>query len=730
MRRWVYLSLLIVATALGVLLPAGSLEAKCANYPNCGAEPPDKTVSPAVTNVSPRAGSSSGGTKVTITVQGFDPDSTTPVEFGGKPATSVKLVGVQQLQVTSPAHSAGGIDVRVDAPYQDANTPGGWTPTTASDRFTYCNGSCVPPTITSISPASGPASGNTVVTIQGTNLDQGETLVRFGSQTATPCSFSSTQLVVVAPPAVRNQPGPVDVTVTTINGASRPVTFTYTPDMVTGSQLNDNRNRFTATQLLGLSFLPSFITNNLPGITGRVITQPAVHALFWDRSWDQDNPGFHQSDVDSGLRNLVNSGYLQDASQYGVGQATSTGSDTASLLCLNTTGSGNVSMVTLMLWITCEAGGNPLADTEAPGTGGIEGIPQADGLPLADDNIDYAIFMPAGASIGLGSIRSCGDFGAFHFFTVVSELRFGWAWFVPYPEIDYQTVPFIVTPVECASGGVNNLIDNVSHELVESATDPLVGLGWIENSQFSFSDPTQIFKKGEASDICENAPDGSTVTINGFSVERYWSNRDNGCVPTTFGQCPATPRSLTHHPSPALLGIKVRPLNAGALGVLRHAGTYVAHGTLQAAPGPRQPRINSEYTIEQQGPNRALYEGRTKVDGGPWVSFEVIQVGSRRCVRGAHGWVCRNKMPHLNTQGILAELMNRQFSTPTHTSVSRGLTLIRTTQGNVRFTSMLNRSPQGMPMRLAETSRVDGKMKATENLVFDYTPQPAIKLPK
>jgi hypothetical protein len=743
-RRIHWLGLLLGLTALGVFLPAASLEAKCADWPNCKVDPPDKDIPTTVTDVSPRAGSSAGGTTVKITIDGtYVPDPTDPpqVDIGGKAATGVKVLSDTTLQAKTPAHAAGRVDVRVKTPYIDMNLTGGWSKTTVPDYFIYCNGACTPPSITSISSSSGSASGGTQVTITGTNLTPGfDTSVQFGSQlVSTICTRSNTQLVLIVPPSAGAQPGAVSVRVTNEEGSSNALMFTYTPNPVTGSHLDDNRNRFTAANLLGLSFLPSFVTNFLPGISGRVIQQPAVHALFWDRSWDQDDPGFAQSNVMNGLNALINSGYLSDAAEYGVGDPTLTGGDVAApaLVCPGTSGSGNVSMLTLMFWITCEAGGGVWADTESPGSGGIEGVPQVDGLPLADDNTDYVIFMPKGASIGLGSINSCGDFGAFHFFTVVSELRVGWALFAPYPEVDYQTVPFIVTPIDCAShpggpSGVTGLIDNVSHELVESATDPLVGLGWIENNQFSFSDPKKIFKNGEASDICENAGDGPTTMLAGVTVERYWSNQHNACVPAAGSGCPAPAlRRALGHPSPSLPGIKVHPLHGGALGALAHTRSYVVKGSMHAnAFRAHQPRVESQYTIEQQGPGRAMYEGRTKIDGGPWVSFGVVQVGNRRCILGARGWVCRNNMPALDTQKILDVLMNRQFSTPMRTTVGHGLTAIRTAQGNVNFASTLARSPAGLPMRLADVSRVGGKVEASENLVFTYGPTRLITLPK
>ena len=729
----------IVVMTLATLCWSGSARAICPNFPDCGTQTADGTVPQEVTGVTPDFGPAAGGTTVDVAVNFDITDRTHPpkVYFGTKAARLVTVASARDLEATSPAHSIGRVDVIVDAPYESRFSPGGLTRPVAQDAFFYCSGACQRPTITSISPASDTASGGKQLTISGTNFTQGFfSSVRFGSTLVTHvCFVSSTEVQLIVPPSPGDQPGQVGVTVTSLTGTSAPaVTFTYTPDPAMSAHVDDNRTRFTLSSLLGLSFLPSFITDlvPLPGITGRVITQPAVHALFWDRNWDQDNPGLPQAQITAGLTRLVDTSYLADAAQYGVGSATMTGGDVSApdFLCPGSKAAGNVNPLSLMLWITCEAGGGVIADSELPGTGGIEGVPLADGLTLANDNTDYAIFLPAHVSVGLGSVRSCDAFDAFHFFTVVAEQRIGWAAFLPYPETVYQTVPFIVAPVDCANGTSAGVADDVSHELVESATDPLFGIGWIDNSQFSFSNPRQIFQNGEVSDICENAFNGSQATLAGVMVERYWSNERNSCVPTPVPDCSTTAPRLLTRPSPALLGLKVRPLYVGALTALRHTQQYVVHGSMQAqSVGNTQPRVISSYTIVQQGPGRSSYQGATKVGDGPRTTFQIVQVGQRRCFRGSQKWVCENGMPPLDTGGILAEMFNRQFSVPATTSTRRVLTLTRLTQGNVTYTSTLTRGTGGEPMRLQSISRITGRPEAAQNLVFDYTPKPLIKLP-
>ncbi|WP_227997805.1 IPT/TIG domain-containing protein [Nocardia australiensis] len=82
------------------------------------------------------------------------------------------------------------------------------------------------PTITSLSPTSGPASGNTSVTITGTGFVPIVLDVTFGGVATTFTVDSSTQITAIAPPGS----GTVQVTVSTSSGGpSNGVPYTYLP---------------------------------------------------------------------------------------------------------------------------------------------------------------------------------------------------------------------------------------------------------------------------------------------------------------------------------------------------------------------------------------------------------------------------------------------------------------------------------------------------------------------
>ncbi|WP_237736703.1 beta strand repeat-containing protein, partial [Delftia acidovorans] len=126
---------------------------------------------PTVTSVSPTAGPAAGGTSVVIT--GTNLSGATAVTFGGTAATGFTVNSATQITATAPAGSPGTVDVRV-------TTTGGTSATGAADQFTYV----ATPTVTSISPTSGPQAGGTTVVLTGTNLG-GATAVTFGATAAT-----------------------------------------------------------------------------------------------------------------------------------------------------------------------------------------------------------------------------------------------------------------------------------------------------------------------------------------------------------------------------------------------------------------------------------------------------------------------------------------------------------------------------------------------------------------
>ena len=172
---------------------------------------------PTVTGVSPVSGPTAGGTSVTIT--GTNLTAASGVQFGTNAGTSCGSNTATSITCTSPAGSAGVVDVKV-------TTAGGTSATNApSDHFTYV----AAPTVTVVSPSTGLAAGGDSVTITGTNLTSA-TAVHFGANLGTACGTNTSTSITCTSPAGT---GTVDVTVTTVGGTSAVNSpsdhFTYLP---------------------------------------------------------------------------------------------------------------------------------------------------------------------------------------------------------------------------------------------------------------------------------------------------------------------------------------------------------------------------------------------------------------------------------------------------------------------------------------------------------------------
>lgn len=162
---------------------------------------------PKVTDVAPSSGSIGGGTTVKITGSGFLTGAT--VTFDGVAATAVSVVSATEISAKTPAHAAGKVEVIVKN--LDAQTG------SKIDAYTYAPG----PTLTSVTPLSGPNTGGTTVTITGTNFSSGAT-VKFGEVAGTSVSVAADgKSLTVKTPA--QAAGSVDVTLT--NGDGQTVEF-------------------------------------------------------------------------------------------------------------------------------------------------------------------------------------------------------------------------------------------------------------------------------------------------------------------------------------------------------------------------------------------------------------------------------------------------------------------------------------------------------------------------
>ena len=290
------------------------------------------------------------------------------------------------------------------------------------------------------------------------------------------------------------------------------------PARASSPHLDDNRTAGS----IAVAAVPALLANltGLPAgiiqvpFTGRVVPHPQLFNVFWGDNWDNANPDFSMSDINAFTSNLTQDGYFAAAAQYGVGSASFKGSKDASFC-----GSphSSESLLNILGWITCEV--------QVPGTG----VPYPD---TSQGNTIYNVYLPHGTLPSEGP--NCQGFTAYHAMSAALTVQFVLG-FIPVPDV--QQFAYTVLPVDCA-GSFDGLTENASHEMIEAATDPNFGIGWIDLSTFDFDALDQIAKQGEAADICElgtGAAATDTVRLDdGTMVSPYWSNAAGACEPQTY----------------------------------------------------------------------------------------------------------------------------------------------------------------------------------------------------
>jgi IPT/TIG domain len=168
--------------------------------PDAGATPPT------VTGVEPDEGTGAGGTVVTIT--GTHLGEASSVRFGETAAKRFEVDSATSITAESPA-GAGTVDVTV-------TTAEGPSESSPADHFTYIPVGPLP-VIKHLKPKRGPETGETPVTITGTNFS-GAISVKFGDAPAPGFEVNpaGTTITVSSPAGT----GLVNVTVTTLGGST------------------------------------------------------------------------------------------------------------------------------------------------------------------------------------------------------------------------------------------------------------------------------------------------------------------------------------------------------------------------------------------------------------------------------------------------------------------------------------------------------------------------------
>lgn len=149
----------------------------------------------------PDSGSIVGGTIVTILAE--DVDSATRVLFDGVEGLDLQSLKQSELQVTTPAHASGSVDVAIFRGDELLlSLPAGFEYRSTSQSTAFV--------VQSLDPVASPASGAVVVRIHGNNLQPGSTVIFGGIRAANTEFESAGTLLTIAP---SHPAGVVDVVV-------------------------------------------------------------------------------------------------------------------------------------------------------------------------------------------------------------------------------------------------------------------------------------------------------------------------------------------------------------------------------------------------------------------------------------------------------------------------------------------------------------------------------------
>jgi hypothetical protein len=249
---------------------------------------------------------------------------------------------------------------------------------------------------------------------------------------------------------------------------------------------------------------------------GRVVSNIQVVLVFWGSNVSSEvqskMPDFYDGVLNSAYvdwldpeYNTVNSSFNGTQTNQHIGKGsflqkvTITPSDTSTTI--------DDTAIQTELVAQIKAGNLPAPTTDAAG----------------NTNTYYAVFFPAGMKITMGGSSSCTNFCAYHG-TIPAFVGLGEMYYSVHPDLGHDGC-------ELGCGGASTAFDNTtslaSHQLIETITDPEVGLATTYGPPLAWYDTTN----GEIGDIC-NGQQGTITAPNGviYTVQKEFSNFANDCI--------------------------------------------------------------------------------------------------------------------------------------------------------------------------------------------------------
>jgi hypothetical protein len=200
-----------------------------------------------------------------------------------------------------------------------------------------------------------------------------------------------------------------------------------------------------------------------------------------------------------------------------------------------------------------------------------------------NNNTYYAVFFPHGKTITLSGYSSCSAFCAYHG-TIANAGGHGEVYYGVHP--DMQTGSGCETGCGAASTAFGNYTQVASHEMIETITDPEIGLTPTIQAPIAWYDYSTTYSiNSEIGDLC-NDQHATVVGSDGvtYDVQNEFSNAANLCivskVPATHFGSTQTWWSSAFYGSSTLIGdvngdhrADLVALGSGYVGVIESTGT-------------------------------------------------------------------------------------------------------------------------------------------------------------
>jgi hypothetical protein len=254
------------------------------------------------------------------------------------------------------------------------------------------------------------------------------------------------------------------------------------------------------------------ITIGIPAVrVGSPIAHPTFVNIYWDDSWDSDNPGSTVATVNAVTAAILASSYFSGLTEYGVGKPSF--------------GGGFIPPP-----LACEKAPSPTVgfwDPNGPSISGFIFCMTHYHVVPTGDNVIYNVILPSKTTEVDGSFKTfCAGGGpvAWHFHNLPQNTP------SPLPidkffELLLNTHDGPIYTIESTSPTCGSFFANLGHEMVESASDPYG----------SFIDAVLSGGGGEIGDICQDlgvptTPVFGLPQIPGIALEQYWSALQNRCI--------------------------------------------------------------------------------------------------------------------------------------------------------------------------------------------------------